>query len=59
MVDEAATACALRAQLERRLASVVSFLDDQELDQLFDVAVARFVDPLPASVLGYQHCLRA
>jgi hypothetical protein len=47
MVAEAAPA-AVRAALERQLASVVGFLDDHELSDLLDVAVARFVSPAPA-----------
>jgi hypothetical protein len=41
----------VRAALERQLASVVGFLDDYELDALLDVAVARFVDPLPVPLV--------
>ena len=36
-----------RAQLERQLQAVVGMLDDGELSDLLDVAVARFVHPPP------------
>jgi hypothetical protein len=37
----------VRTDLERQLASVVGFLDDDQLDALLEFAVARFVDPAP------------
>jgi hypothetical protein len=41
----------VRAQLERQLTAVVGFLDDHELDELLDLAVARVVDPPPVQML--------